>query len=225
MIMPLITDSKQNSEGNQKNNMFDFQCISKKDKIEQESIKIISNRNNQETNSQIQKSKAKETITPIKKIHNFNNICKNPELKTKKSLYLTLAINNNEPNVSNTQNFSACFEKHPYSKFTKEEDDLLKSIVQKIGPKNWRFIASLIPGRSPKQCRDRYSNYLAPGISHSVWTEEEDKILIDKFVIYGPKWSYLSRFFKNRTPNDIKNRYNYTIIHQKNKIGSLGKKL
>ena len=117
MIMPLIKDSKQNSEGNQKNNMFDFQCISKKDKIE--SIKIISNRNNQETNSQIQKSKAKETIIPIKKIHNFNNIGKNPELKTKKSLYLTLAINNNEPNVSNTQNFSVCFEKHPYSKFTK----------------------------------------------------------------------------------------------------------
>ena len=48
-------------------------------------------------------------------------------------------------------------------KFTLYEDELLKRIVFRFGPKNWKLIASMIPGRTSRQCRDRYSNYLAPG--------------------------------------------------------------
>lgn len=46
------------------------------------------------------------------------------------------------------------------------------------------------------------------------WSDEEDKLLVEKYIKHGHKWSFLKTFFPNRTPNDIKNRFNYTIYHQ-----------
>lgn len=96
--------------------------------------------------------------------------------------------------------------------FTPQEDEKLKKLVSIFGTKNWRIVAASLLGRTPKQCRDRYTNYLAPEINHSEWNEEEDKLLYEKYLKYGPKWSFLCKFFQNRTANDIKNRYNYNII-------------
>lgn len=98
-----------------------------------------------------------------------------------------------------------------HKKFTEEEDEMLKRIVFTFGAKNWRLIASLMPGRTPRQCRDRYSNYLAPGFIHSEWSKEEDKLLAEKYAEIGPKWTQLRQYFPFRTANDIKNRYNYTV--------------
>lgn len=95
--------------------------------------------------------------------------------------------------------------------FSQEEDEMLKRVVYLFGAKNWKLIATMIPGRTPRQCRDRYANYLAPGFVRKQWTAEEDKLLAEKYKIYGPKWTQLKQFFPQRTANDIKNRYNYTI--------------
>lgn len=101
-------------------------------------------------------------------------------------------------------------------KFTLYEDELLKRIVFRFGPKNWKLIASMIPGRTSRQCRDRYSNYLAPGYNHNKWSEEEDMILIEKYKILGPRWTLIHQFFPNRTPNSIKNHYNYCVCKKMN---------
>ena len=106
--------------------------------------------------------------------------------------------------------------KSMYKKFTEEEDIHLKRIVQIFGPKNWRLISSMIPNKTPRQCRDRYTNYLAPGFIHSDWTNEEDKLLAQKYNEFGPKWSKIQQFFPFRTSNSIKNRYKYTICRTKN---------
>ena len=98
-------------------------------------------------------------------------------------------------------------------KFSDEEDDMIKKIVFAFGPKNWRLIATLIPGRTSRQCRDRYANYLAPGFIHSNWSNEEDRLLAEKYNMFGPKWTQIQKFFPYRTANDIKNRYKYTISH------------
>jgi myb proto-oncogene protein len=46
--------------------------------------------------------------------------------------------------------------------WTQEEDDLLVLMVQKYGPRHWSLIASALPGRIGKQCRERYgSNQMA----------------------------------------------------------------
>lgn len=71
-----------------------------------------------------------------------------------------------------------------------------------------------MPGRSQKQCRDRYINYLAPGINFSEWKEEEDQIIIEKYIMYGPKWTKISNFLPNRTPNGIKNRCKYSLKYK-----------
>jgi len=39
--------------------------------------------------------------------------------------------------------------------WTQEEDDLLAKMVQQYGPKHWSLIASALPGRIGKQCRER----------------------------------------------------------------------
>lgn len=103
-----------------------------------------------------------------------------------------------------------------HKKFSKEEDEMLKRIVLKFGPKNWRLIASLMPGRTKRQCRDRYVNYLSPGFIRTQWSKEEDDLLAEKFILYGPKWAIIRQFFPQRTSNDIKNRFNYTVSRRFN---------
>lgn len=41
-------------------------------------------------------------------------------------------------------------------KWTKEEDDKMIEFVRQYGLKKWCTIAELLPGRSGKQCRERY---------------------------------------------------------------------
>lgn len=99
-------------------------------------------------------------------------------------------------------------------KFTEKEDNILKNAVNIFGAFNWKIIASLVPGRNPRQCRDRYTNYLAPGLVHLEWSEEEDQILAEKYMAYGPKWTLIRQYIPARSANDIKNRFNYTVSHK-----------
>lgn len=107
--------------------------------------------------------------------------------------------------------------KKEYKKFSIFEDMQLKMIVNRLGPKNWTDISSLMPNKTAKQCRDRYMNYLAPGIVHAKWTREEDIFLAQKFREFGPCWSKIQKFFPYRTSNSIKNRYLYTVSKKINK--------
>ena len=68
-----------------------------------------------------------------------------------------------------------------------------------------------MPGRSGRQCRDRYKNYLAQGFFNGEWTKEEDELLFKKFVEFGTHWSKIATFFKNRNANSLKNRWNYFL--------------
>lgn len=92
-------------------------------------------------------------------------------------------------------------------KFSPEEDEKLRQIVQEQGSNNWRFVAELMPGRSARQCRDRWKNYLAPGIKNGPWTPEEDQLLEEKYRELGSQWSRIAKCFPNRTDINIKNRW------------------
>ena len=44
----------------------------------------------------------------------------------------------------------------------------------------WTVIASNLPGRTGKQCRERWVNQLDPSIKRDQnWTEEEDRIIME----------------------------------------------
>lgn len=109
-------------------------------------------------------------------------------------------------------------------KFSKEEDILLVEQVNKYGPRKWNIIAQALPGRTSRQCRDRYMNYLEAGLTNEPWSSEDDRLLEHLFTVYGTKWSLISKHFNGRSSNNIKNRW-YTHLqkrfkykHRHNKI-------
>ncbi|XP_048537143.1 transcription factor MYB73-like [Triticum urartu] len=48
--------------------------------------------------------------------------------------------------------------------WTVEEDTLLRAKVQEFGEGSWMQVASYLPSRSGKQCRERWVNQLDPNI-------------------------------------------------------------
>lgn len=95
--------------------------------------------------------------------------------------------------------------------FSKEEDNLLLSLVQFYGLQNkgvWNIIASHMKGRNVRQCRERYQLFLSQSVKKGEkWSAEEDQILLSKYEIYGPHWKKYEPFFVGRTSYSIKNRF------------------
>lgn len=63
--------------------------------------------------------------------------------------------------------------------WTKEEDEIVKKMVAKNGPRKWSEIAKFLIGRIGKQCRERWFNHLNPIINKKRWTDEEDLALME----------------------------------------------
>lgn len=63
-----------------------------------------------------------------------------------------------------------------------------------------------MPGRSNKQCRDRWKNHLAPEIRRDPWTPEEDELLLESQARMGNTWSSILTLFPGRTYASLKNR-------------------
>ncbi|KAJ6228684.1 myb DNA-binding domain superfamily protein-related [Anaeramoeba flamelloides] len=94
--------------------------------------------------------------------------------------------------------------------WSKEEDQFLKQGVKSHG-QSWPQVSLFVPGRTAKQCRERWMNQLDPSIYHGPWREEEDMILIEKHRIFGNQWSKIKKFLHGRPDNVIKNRWNTTL--------------
>jgi hypothetical protein len=90
--------------------------------------------------------------------------------------------------------------------FTAEEDSRLTELVTTLGDRAWGDVEKQMPGRSCRQCRERWNLYLCPSISNDAWTPEEDVQLIQLFQACGPKWTVIASHFPKRTANNVKNR-------------------
>lgn len=97
-------------------------------------------------------------------------------------------------------------EKHN-KKFTHEEDEKLKDLVNLYGEGAWSKIAENMEGRNRKQVRERYINFLKKDRVVGEFTPEEDAFIIQHVQRIGRKWSKLSGMMTGRTPIMIKNRY------------------
>ena len=94
------------------------------------------------------------------------------------------------------------------NKFTSDEDQRLKDLVHEYGENSWEEVAEQMPGRNVRQCKDRWTRYLSPSVNKSKWTNEEEKLLIKLVKDLNFKWVQISKHFKGRTDNQIKNKWN-----------------
>jgi hypothetical protein len=90
--------------------------------------------------------------------------------------------------------------------WSREEDELLLSIVGQKQFKNWGHVAKSIPGRSAKQCRERYNGHLDPSLTKGNWTKREDERLMEMVQEVGCRWSAIARKMPGRTDNQVKAR-------------------
>lgn len=99
-------------------------------------------------------------------------------------------------------------------RFTPEEDAKLKRFVQKSGKKvDWKKISVLMKTKSPRQCRERYNNYLKPDETTSPWSSEEDTLILKKYTEVGSKWIEIAKCVTGRAPNSVRIRVRELVKH------------
>lgn len=72
--------------------------------------------------------------------------------------------------------------------WTALEDQFLLHLAE-AHEKNWSSIAAMMDCRTAKQCRERYNNYLKPGLVRGPWSPEEDVLLQELHIQRGNKWT------------------------------------
>jgi myb proto-oncogene protein len=98
-------------------------------------------------------------------------------------------------------------------KWTAVEDSKLKHVVQKHGDKDWVTISALVPGRTRKQCWQRWEIALNPSIDRAnertgKWTAVENSKLKHAVQTHGDKdWAAISALVPCRTKNQCWKRW------------------
>ncbi|KAF4142087.1 Myb-like DNA-binding domain [Phytophthora infestans] len=95
-----------------------------------------------------------------------------------------------------------------------EEDSTLEQMVLQ-GCHSWGEVAAHIPGRTAKQCRERWRNHLDPSINKSPFTPEEDTIIQEGFEKMGNRWTQIAELLPGRTEDAIKLRWKALNPNQK----------
>ncbi|MDR1289259.1 MAG: hypothetical protein LBJ77_02595 [Holosporales bacterium] len=93
-------------------------------------------------------------------------------------------------------------------RFTPEEDNLLRSLVQLHPDKiNWKLIAAGVPGRTGRQCRDRWVQFLSPTATEILplpLTPPEISLLESSVEKHGHQWEFIARLFPWRNASQLK---------------------
>jgi len=96
------------------------------------------------------------------------------------------------------------------------EDQVLLAACAKYGVgTSWARISSLIPRKTPKQCKARYEMYLNPTIKKTEWTADEDRRLLHMTKSFpSGQWATVAVMMDGRTQFQCQERYNKLLDEQ-----------
>lgn len=109
----------------------------------------------------------------------------------------------------------------PKNRFTANEDKILRKLVKENG-EDWNLVANQM-GRDPRQCRERWLNYVDPKLTNRDWLQSEDEELLRIYEMYGSKWKTIKGFYPGRSTNQIKNRLR-TLQRRRAHMGDISAK-
>jgi hypothetical protein len=98
-------------------------------------------------------------------------------------------------------------------RWTADEDKKLKNAAQTHGGKDWAAVAALVPGRTKKQCRQRWHDSMAVNIYPATaragkWSAVEDGKLKDAVQTHGGKdWAAITALVPGRTKRQCQHRW------------------
>ncbi|KAM4562989.1 v-myb avian myeloblastosis viral oncogene homolog-like 2a isoform 2-T2 [Odontesthes bonariensis] len=93
-------------------------------------------------------------------------------------------------------------------KWTQEEDENLKILISNFGKKDWRTIASFLPGRTEIQCMLRWKKHLDPDLIKGFWSKEEDDKIVELVDKYGSRnWTLIAKHLKGRMGKQCRERW------------------
>ncbi|ADM11036.1 uncharacterized protein Eint_020350 [Encephalitozoon intestinalis ATCC 50506] len=95
--------------------------------------------------------------------------------------------------------------------WTRTEDEVLKAGVMKYGINKWSKVSSMLPSKTPSQCRLRWLEYVSPLVNDLVWSSEEDEKLILMAKTFLPQWSLIGQTM-GRSGQQCYERYNELVF-------------
>jgi hypothetical protein len=103
-------------------------------------------------------------------------------------------------------------------RFKASEDEHLTEVVLRLGTRSWSAIAAEMPGRSARQCRERWMHYLSNGQQDLPWSEAEDSLLLAKIETIGLRWTELARHLVGRTDFEVKRRWTHIFLNRRGEL-------
>jgi hypothetical protein len=103
-------------------------------------------------------------------------------------------------------------------RWTPDEDSELLRAVEKFSVTRWKTIATLIPGRTKKQCWNRWRYALDPSIeqmtkSTGTWLKEEDERLMAAVQKHnGKNWDTIAALVPSRTKRQCMDRWHKVLV-------------
>ena len=99
--------------------------------------------------------------------------------------------------------------------WTQAEDKLLLDAMASFsGHICWEELSKRIPGRSAKQCRERWQFRLHPDVNKAPFEPWEDALIINERKSGGNHWAQIAMKLPGRTSCAVKNRW-YTVLRNR----------